>query len=296
MRIIFCDSVINHKRVEPDYEAEKKAAENLGFQTSLISFEALEKEDFNQAIRMVEVSDNLVLAVYRGWMLTIKQYTQLYEILLKKNVQLINPPDAYKYCHYLPSSYHKIEHITPKSVWTTDLTQNNILKLATSFNGSPIIVKDYVKSEKNHWEKACFIPNSLNEQQVKEVVDCFLELRGSLLNEGVVFRQFEDLEYLTEHSKSGMPLTKEFRVFFCDHEIVEVFDYWDEGDYGTTKPYLEVFIEIAKTIESRFFTMDIAKKQNGDWIIMELGDDQVAGLPDRANRDNFYKHLKRCLL
>jgi hypothetical protein len=34
--------------------------------------------------------------------------------------------------------------------------------------------------------------------------------------------------------------------------------------------------------------MDIAKKENGDWIILELGDGQVSGLPDNAD--------KRCIL
>lgn len=38
--------------------------------------------------------------------------------------------------------------------------------------------------------------------------------------------------------------------------------------------------------------MDVAKKKNGDWIIMELGDGQVAGLPDNADKDKFYNSLK----
>ena len=38
--------------------------------------------------------------------------------------------------------------------------------------------------------------------------------------------------------------------------------------------------------------MDIAKKKDGDWIIVELGDGQVAGLPDNADKDEFYKQLR----
>ena len=37
--------------------------------------------------------------------------------------------------------------------------------------------------------------------------------------------------------------------------------------------------------------MDIAKKKNGEWIIMELGDAQVAGLPESVDCDQFYKKL-----
>lgn len=39
--------------------------------------------------------------------------------------------------------------------------------------------------------------------------------------------------------------------------------------------------------------MDIAKKQNGDWVIVELGDGQVAGLPDNANKAAFFAALKQ---
>ena len=33
---------------------------------------------------------------------------------------------------------------------------------------------------------------------------------------------------------------------------------------------------------SRFFTMDVALRTNGECIIVELGDGQVSGLPDQA--------------
>ena len=292
MRIIYCDSVFDNKIIEPDYEEEKKSAVNCGFNFSLISFEELTDGNIATALRFVKEAENKELGIYRGWMLTPNQYRNLYDGLLKKNIELINSPAEYQYCHYLPDSYEKIETKTPKSNWTTELDNDSILKLTKEFGDSPIIVKDFVKSEKHNWEDACFIPNASDLDKVKLIVDKFIELRGNSLNEGLVFRQFEELEYLTEHSKSGMPLTKEFRIFFANKKIVKVFDYWDEGEYGETKPELDDFIEIAQEIESNFFTMDVAKKKNGDWIIMELGDGQVAGLPDNADRNEFYNKLK----
>jgi hypothetical protein len=39
--------------------------------------------------------------------------------------------------------------------------------------------------------------------------------------------------------------------------------------------------------------MDIAKvEKNGDWVIIELGDGQVSGLPDNADLYEFYNRLK----
>ncbi len=292
MRIIYCDSVFDNKIIEPDYKEEKKSAVNAGFDFSLISFEELTDGNIATALRFIKQSENKEFGIYRGWMLTPNQYKNLYDGLLNKNIELINSPIEYRHCHYLPDSYKKIESKTPKSNWTTELTNDVILELTSHFRESPIIVKDFVKSEKHNWEEACFIPNASDSDKVKSVVDKFIELRGNSLNEGLVFRKFEELEYLTEHSKSGMPLTKEFRIFFANKKIVKVFDYWDEGEYGDTKPELDDFIEIAKNIDSKFFTMDVAKKKNGDWIIMELGDGQVAGLPDNADRNEFYNKLK----
>lgn len=228
-------------------------------------------------------------------MLNPTQYQNLYDGLLKKNIELINSPASYKHCHYLPESYHKIQSKTPKSNWTKEIDHDAICKLTREFGERSIIVKDFVKSEKHKWNEACFIPNASDSDKVAKIVNKFIELRGNSLNEGLVFRQFEALEQLTVHSKSGMPLTKEFRIFFAYKKIVKVFYYWDEGDYGETKPELDHFVEIAKTIDSDFFTMDIAKKKNGDWIIMELGDGQVAGLPDNADRHEFYYKLKQSI-
>ena len=292
MRIIFCDSVLDNKLIEPDYEEESKSAIEAGFNYSLISFEELTEGNIIKALRFVRKLEDKEFGIYRGWMLTLSQYQNLFKGLLEKNIELINSPEEYKHCHYLPESYNKIESKTPKSSWTTELTDDAVVQITTSFGSNPIILKDFVKSEKHNWEDACFISDASDFSKVKPVIEKFIELRGSSLNEGLVFRQFEELEFLAEHSKSGMPLTKEFRLFFAFNKLVSVFEYWAEGEYGETKPELEEFKQIAKNINSNFFTMDIAKKKNGEWIIMELGDGQVAGLPDNANKDEFYKAIQ----
>ena len=296
MRIIYCDSVVDNTIVDPDYAREMEAANRTGFTTSLISFEELTGGNIKKAIKLVVPAETKELGVYRGWMLTPDVYAQLFERLLDKNIELINSPSEYTHCHHLPNSYEHIKSLTPKSTCSKPkmpLGDNIIFALTEEFENSPIIVKDYVKSEKHNWNDACFIPDASNKQRLLEVVHQFLQLRGSALNEGLVFREFIELEFLTEHSKSGMPLTKEFRIFFTKKEIACVFNYWDEGEYGEEKPELKTFSQIAQTIQSNFFTMDIAQTKNGDWIIMELGDGQVAGLPDNADIEKFYSSLFR---
>jgi len=84
----------------------------------------------------------------------------------------------------------------------------------------------------------------------------FLELQGPDLNEGLVLREYVELEPLV------------------------ALDYWPDCGYGDSRPSLDEFTEIAKTIPSRFFTMDVALRTTGEWIIVELGGGQVSGLPD----------------
>ena len=109
------------------------------------------------------------------------------------------------------------------------------------------------------------LPAPRDKDSVKKVVEKFIELRGNQLNEGLVFRQFEKLEFLTQHSKSNLPLTKELRLFFFKQNLVGHFHYWDEGEYGKIDVELGKFLQVAKKIESNFFTMDIAQKTN-DYI------------------------------
>jgi len=293
MKIIFCDSVIDNKLVEPDYKTEFNSAKESGFETEIFSFEELQEGNINTALKYIKNCHHEKLAIYRGWMMTPTTYKQFYDGLLKKNIRLINTPTEYKHCHYLPESYAKICEQTPKSNWTKNISEDAIIELSNEFRTQPIIVKDYVKSEKHHWNDACFIPNASDKINVLKIVHRFLELRGEYLNEGIVFRTFIELEFLTEHSKSKMPLTKEFRIIFLNKKIVQIFKYWDEGNYDSEKPDIIFFQNIAAKIESIFFTMDVAKKKNGDWIIMELGDGQVAGLPDNANKTTYYTELRK---
>lgn len=291
MIIIFCDNVIDSQIVDEVYQEEMDVAKQNGFETYLISFEELTSRNLSKSLKNIPQQKINKQAIYRGWMLTVKQYSLFYEALLDKNIQLINTITEYKHCHYLPPSYYKIEKYTPKSNWTTNLSQEEIIKLSDDFGDESIIVKDFVKSEKHNWEDACFISNASNKEDVQKVVSKFIELRGDFLNEGLVFRKFEELQFLTNHSKSGMPLTKEYRLFFLNKKLLAVFNYWDEGEYEEIAIDLNKFTKIAQTIESNFFTMDIVQKINGEWIIMELGDGQVSGLPDNADKNEFYEKI-----
>jgi len=296
MLILFCDDTADTRQPDEAYQPEAAAADGLRIPYALVSFEALVKDqDAVKAVRRVPQHDPPVLALYRGWMLRPEQYGHLYQALLGRGLRLINDPAAYRHCHHLPESYSAIEQHTPRSVWLrtgADLSMDTIMDLLRPFGSAPIVLKDFVKSRKHEWHEACFIPSAADRGQVERVVKRFLELQEDDLNEGLVFREFVEFEPLTHHSKSGMPLTKEFRLFFLDGKLVFWTNYWEEGDYAGLMPAVDQFLEVAGKVQSRFFTMDVAKRKDGEWVIVELGDGQVAGLPDNADVRLFYRSLQ----
>ncbi|MEO7715656.1 MAG: ATP-grasp domain-containing protein [Capsulimonas sp.] len=295
MRLLFPAHPLDPRSPDPSYADEAAAGEELGLSRSLINFEALVYEDDPaRAVARVAPSEGEEIAVYRGWMMTPSQYASLSDALADRGVRLVNSPAEYRHCHYLPESYEAIEGQTPATVWLRwngTASMDTVMELLRPFGARPIIVKDYVKSRKHEWDEACFIPDASDRTGAARVVERFLELQGSDLNEGLVFREFVEFEPLTTHSQSGMPLTQEFRLFFLDGAPIVVSQYWNEGDYGALRPPIEHFTNIALRVQSRFFTMDVAKRRGGEWMVMELGDAQVSQLPEGASTMEFIAAL-----
>ncbi len=291
MEILFCANPLNSKNVDNDYVLEAQACSLPYF---IINYEAL-LDDINAALRWIPKTEKTRLAIYRGWMMTPEKYTTLYHALENKGVTLINTPIQYQYCHYLPESYPLIQTLTPKTVWIKngdDFSINAIMKLLEPFGNHPVILKDYVKSQKHYWNQACFIPSAADKVAVSKVVQRFIELQGGQIAGGLVFREYVAFEPIGTHWKSGMPLTLEYRIFFLYKKPVAVYPYWDNKKYPPIELPLEPFLEIAQTVNSQFFTMDVAKSQDFGWLIVELGDAQVAGLPDHADLKEFYSVLE----
>lgn len=292
MLFLFCDSGFSPKEVDYFYAEERDAAQAVGYPTALFSLEALRAGAVQKALQAVPVQHTSTRAVYRGWMLKPQQYQQLYEGLQTKNIVLINTPEQYQFCHYLPNSYEIIKAVTPKTTFQVlhkPFEYKDVEAALAVFGEQAIIVKDYVKSQKHYWKEACYIPNASDQATATRVIKRFIELQGEDFNEGLVFRAFVPLQQLTTHSKSGMPLTKEFRLFVYEGAILSAFEYWEEGDYEDLTANWKAFEALIPLIKSNFFTMDIAQTTSGEWMIIELGDGQVAGLMDKVDKKQFYK-------
>ena len=289
--ILFCSDAIYKHQVEEAYHEELKAVEELGITYSTFNFDKLVDDgDVEKAIKNVPATKDIRTGIYRGWMLSPENYEILWEALIRKGLQLINNPWQYKNCHHFPYSYDKIKNHSPESVWIEKekFDINDLQELLKPFSNSPIILKDYVKSEKHFWNEACFCPDAGDTEQVKKVVTNFSNLRD--VEGGYVFKEFVELECAEFNSILKTMTAKEYRLFFLNGKVIDCSKYWEFNDYDEPPP-IEFFEKIGQKIESKFFTMDVAKKKSGEWIIIELGDGGVSGLPKCCDIKEFYRRL-----
>lgn len=285
---------------DPNYQGEITAAVGCGFDYDLIDFEALvDDRDAATAVSLLEPRARRT-AVYRGWMLSRENYAALYEALSARGLVLINDPDQYSHCHFFPNSYDVIRDHTPPSVWLPvegAVDFDRVYDLLNPFGDRPIIVKDYVKSEKHYWAEACFIPRASDRAAVERVVGRFLELLAGQPQGGLVFREFVEIVPIGDHSQSRMPLSCEYRLVFLDGEMIYAAPYWGNKGYAShPAPPDGLFGDVARRVKSRLFTMDVALRQDGHWMIIELGDGQVFRLEDDAQLRGLYAALGARLL
>src|SRR5262245_11139787 len=184
--ILFCSQPFQPREVDSDFAGEYEAANAAGFSTALFDHSQATEGDPLKAIR--RVPSDCGETIYRGWMMGVDVYDALYRALSEKGVHLVNSPAAYRFCHYLPESYAILEGHTPRSIWLPVRGEANfpeILDRLRVFGSAPLIVKDYVKSQKHYWKEACFIPRADDVVAVERVVRRFLNLQGEDLAEGL---------------------------------------------------------------------------------------------------------------
>lgn len=288
-----CNNMFSKSEPDSSFEKEYSAAKE-NHNVFLFNIQDLIEGNINKSLRNVPNGSNEEL-IYQGWMMTLEQYTDFYTGLANKGHKLINSPEQYINCHHFNNWYSLIEKYTPKSLIIEISDLRNMTDQVMAFikeNGS-VIIKDYVSSLKHHWDEACFIPGDANHFHVAKVLATFFEIKRSEnnLNGNLVVRQFVKMKSNGVHSKSGLPLSIETRSFVYKGKVISTSNYWEEGINDRIEAPKAMIKEIASKINSNFFTVDMAMLEDGTWICVEIGDGQVSSLPEKANKEEFYKTI-----
>ncbi len=293
MLVVMCSDPFETRRVDEDWAAERAVALARGLRVELVHWESVVAGEGDEAVRRVSARSEPERALYRGWMLTPDQYRLLFEALRGRGVELITSPERYAWAHTLPGWYASFEGLTPRSRWLAagdplDEAFALARELLASCPGG-IVVKDYVKSRKHEWFEACFIPDA---DALERVIQTFVERQGEIVG-GLVFREYVQLESLGPHPRSGMPMSVEFRMFRFEGRTIATMPYWPEQAIEVELPDLRsVALERAlASVGPGLVSVDLALSAAGSWIVIEVGDGQVSGLPRPADAEPFYAAL-----
>lgn len=246
MHLLFPSDPFDKAIADEAYREEFEAAQALGLGCSLFSFEAFEAGEF-KARPSLAVDEGVL---YRGWMLAPDAYSRLHDKVSAVGGALITSPAQYKHCHYLPEWYPLCEAFTPETVFAA--RDADFAAALADKDWPAYFVKDHVKSLTTQRGSVAASP-----QEVAEVVALIEQYRG-VLEGGACIRKFERLVAATEER------------YFVLHGRA----YAREGD----APALAH--ELARRIDSPFFSADLVLSEDGALRLIELGDGQVS---DRKN-------------
>lgn len=290
MKILFPSEPFALRIVDSSFKAEYDASKLVGFDSFLFDHDEYVKTSILKTTLPFREGHPEPIML-RSWMLNEWQYKSFYTALLAQGYQLINGPTQYLNAHHFPNVYKLIEDNTAKAWWTerwADIedTDKTDWKSVRDYLGGDVIIKDYVKSEKGNPD-LFMLSKDLSNQEFYEKILKFIDARGKLFNAGIVLKQVENLKKYDGN-------TNEWRFFLIDGEPL-VMEFNGVQGTNTKMPSLAITLEcceIAKKIDSRFITIDIAEKEDESWMILEAGDGQVSGMPTETMAIAFYNKLK----
>jgi hypothetical protein len=261
--------VVHPRRPDEHFAAEADAARNAGLQVALVDHDALGTGDgAERSVARVPESASPQTAVYRGWMLRREQYAAFAQALSRRNIVLRTNPGQYRRAHELPGWYQALAPVTPASVWTVGDDRDSFTRACTSLGPGPAVLRDYTKSMKHYWSEAAFIPDAADTAAAWNVATRFRQLRDADFTGGFVLRRFEQFA------------SAELRTWWVDGVCRLIGPHPDTPhDAAPTDLDLATIAPLVTALRLPFVTVDLARRVDNAWRVIEIGDGQVSDRP-----------------
>ena len=227
------------------------------------------------------------LWLYRGWMLDETEYRTLEEALGERGESLVVETEAMALTAYLPAWYPTLKAHTADTRWTEHDDPAEAWERAQELE-RPWIIKDHVKSAKEQWHQACFVPADATRSEFLAVCEALRDARGDRFERGFVVRSVLPLAELP-YRMPERPVHDEHRLFVWDGQVVAHAPY---HDVDTRPPPLDAFDYLAE-IDSPLFSADVARLNDGTWTLIELNDGGMSTLPVQMDPRDLYRELCR---
>jgi ATP-grasp domain, R2K clade family 3 len=246
MRFLFPSDYFHPQQVDPAYAAQLAYLQNLGFETAVISLEALSAGSA-KIFPMPAPGSNII---YRGWMLSAQAYSQLVNAIVHSGADMWIADEEYLATHHLPNWYPLLRDLTPETHFFS--IDEDLEKALNKLGWSKFFIKDYVKSLKTSLGSIIDRPS-----EISRVVAEMQKFRGTIEG-GICVRQVED--FIPETERRYFVINGRSFAADPDAKIPAIVE------------------ECASRINSKFFSVDAIERRDGCQRIVEIGDGQVSGL------------------
>ena len=223
--------------------------------------------------------NNLVVGRYS----VLPFYDELERDLRLVGSRLINSYDEHRWIATF-DYYHEVKQFTPET-WTDE-------NIHLCQHPGPFVVKGKLSSKKWNWKSSMFAET---KQDALKLAGRLKE-DSEISEQGVVYRRYVALKTF-EIGRNGLPFTNEWRLFYHKSKLLCAGYYWSLGDCyrqaEITNDCLTLADKIAQIAAdfTTFFTLDMAETDDGDWILIEINDGQMA-VPSEHDLDELYCNLK----
>lgn len=230
----------------------------------------------------LDCNDETVVARYS----CLPYYNELTKDLTARNCTLINSLNQHNWIAKF-EWYDAIKEYTPQT-WFSER------EVRLSGYEGPFVIKGKTNSRKHQWRTHMYAAN----------IDELYRVANELHNDGLIgyqdliYRKFEPLETF-EYGLNGLPFTNEWRFFLYKQEIIAYGYYWATAEKTDWPSDIESILLVKKLAAicsnyTNFYVLDVAKTQEGKWILIEVNDGQMSGL-SCIDGDLFYKNLNEII-
>jgi hypothetical protein len=218
-------------------------------------------------------------------------YAELEADLKEHGSYLIDNFSSHTYIADLANWYEDLKDITPKTWFSLEDFKRD----------APVgsfVLKGQTNSKKQQWNNMMFAET---EKDV-DVVYGRLNDDGFLSDQNIYIREYVPLRQFGIGIR-GLPITEEYRFFVLDGLIMGSGYYWSQFPEVREENNLSASLVPRKFLEDiilkvgnkkRFYVIDVARKLDGNWLVIEINDGMMSGLSD-VDPAELYKNIKVAL-
>lgn len=205
-------------------------------------------------------------------------YQDIEDEITLQGAKLINTYEQHRYVADIANWYEDLKDFTPKT-W---------FRLEDIPLDGPFVLKGRTNSRKNLWDQMMYAP----DRETAIIRGIALMDDPLICDQGFCIREYVPLVSFGT-SVGGCPISEEYRYFCLNGRVLCGGYYWsthseelkekriypDIDKQGPDLGYVYQVLEIIKN-KIPFVVIDIARTQDGRWIVIELNDGQMSGLAD----------------